>query len=244
MAWVNGEEVEPAGMARYEEFRGSLPVLKARHWDAAEERVLESTYETADVEVDEWGVITVLPGLLCPGYTQKYTTLPPVHCARAAGAGTDHEGIGLCSTHKGAQGAGRIQGAIELAIRFADEMNVTPWEALLSQVRLLANQVAWLRVRVGLAEDEHGVDGIKPGGPGWEWVALLEARGDRLAKVSKMAIDAGVAERLVHQLDLEADKMVAAASALADHLGLEGTARDVALEFFGMKLMELEGAAE
>lgn len=127
-----------------------------------------------------------------------------------------------------------------MAMLFADEMQVTPWEALLSQVRLLANQVRWLRYRVESAEREYGVDAIKPGGEGWDWVCLLESRGDRLAKVSKMAIDAGVATRLVRQVELEAEHMVTAALETFDRLGIHGPKRDEALEFMGNRLMELE----
>ena len=250
MAWINGVEVPDdqlpswaAGASSFERYREQLPVVKARHWDAVEARVLESTYERPAVQVDEWGVITIPEPGLCPGVTQKYSTLPPVHCARPAGAGTVHEGIGLCSTHRGAQGAGQVQGAVEMALLFADEMQVTPWEALLSQVRLLAQQVRWLQIRVQNAELEFGVDAIKPGGPAWEWVALLEARGDRLAKVSKMALDAGVAERLVYQVNVETEAMVDAANSLMDQLGLTGEAREKALEHMGMRLLELESKA-
>lgn len=245
MAWIDGEEVadnELFAASSYEEFLEGLGHWHQHYWDNAAYKVLQPDYEHPVVIVDEFGVCDIQPGLKCPHTKQRYSTLPPVRCTNIAGRWTPHEHVGLCATHGGGSGRGKAQGAIFVAMAFADELNVTPWEALLSQVRLLANQVRWLRLRVEYAEAEHGVDGIKPGGPGWDWVALLEARGDRLAKVSKMAIDAGVAERLVRQVELEADHMVAAAILTFERLGIHGEQRDDALEFMGRKLMELEAS--
>jgi len=246
MAWVNGEEVpddELSGASSYLKFYETLDTRRRGYWEDAEHQVLQFDYEHPRVVRDEFGVCDIVPGLKCPHTTQKYSTLPPVQCSRGAGRATIHEGVGMCSIHGGNTGRFKAQGAILTAMAFADEMNVTPWEALLSQVRLLANQVRWLRVRVEYAEAEHGVDGIKPGGPGWDWVVLLEARGDRLAKVSKMAIDAGVAQQLVRQIELESDHMVTAALLTFDRLGIFGAQRDEALEFMSDELLRLEAKA-
>lgn len=123
---------------------------------------------------------------------------------------------------------------------FGDELNVTPWEGLLQQVRLLANQVAWAQKRVNAAEEKGGEDAIRPGGIGWDWVVLLESRGERLAKVSKMAIDAGVAQQLVKQMELEADAMYKAASAMLDSLGLKDDVRESALAVMSRELLAIE----
>lgn len=243
MAWVNGEEVpdsDLSGASSYERFYETLDTRRRGYWESAEEHVLQGDYEHPVVLRDEFGVCDVQPGLPCPHTTQKYSTLPPVPCLRGAGRGTMHEGVGMCSIHRGNYGRYRAQGAILTAMAYADEMNVTPWEALLSQVRLLANQVHFLRMRVANSEGEFGVDAVKPGGEGWDWVILLEARGDRLAKVAKMAIDAGVAERLVRQVELEADHMVTAAIAMMDRLGIYGAQREEALEVMGNELLRLE----
>lgn len=239
MAWVNGVEV-PDAESGASLFYESLSPKLLDYWEEAEVQVLQPDYEHPVVTVDEFGVCTIEPGLMCPHTRATYSTLPPITCKNAAGRWTAHEGVGFCASHGGTRGRPQTQGAVFTAMAFADELNVSPWEALLSQVRLLANQVRWLRMRVENAEAEHGVDGIRPGGEGWDWVAMLEARGDRLAKVSKMAIDAGVAERLVRQLELEADHMAAAAIATFERLGIYGEQRDEALEFMGAELMRLE----
>lgn len=245
MAWINGEEVpdsELFGTSSYEQFYENLNTRRRKYWEEADDLVLQPGYEHPVVVRDEFGVCEIQPGLPCPHVTQKYSTLPPVPCLRGAGRGTIHEGVGMCSIHRGNYGRFNAQGAILTAMAYADEMNVSPWEALLSQVRLLANQVHYLRQRIANAEGEFGVDAVKPGGMAWDWVVMLEARGDRLAKVAKMAIDAGVAERLVRQIELEADHMVTAALAMMDHLGIFGEQREEALELMGNKIMELEAS--
>lgn len=247
MPWINGVEVPDhelpgswSGAFAYESFMESLNWRKREAWEKSAALVAQPDYESPALEKDAFGCLWPVMGTACPHWEQPYSTLPAVRCERQAGRGTAHEGVGLCSLHGGHYGRGKNEGAVLMAMLFADEMNVTPWEALLSQVRLLANQVRWLRVRVENAEREFGVDAIKPGGEGWDWVCLLESRGDRLAKVSKMAIDAGVAERLVRQVELEADHMVTAALETLELAGVTGKARDAALEFMGRRLIELE----
>src|SRR5688572_24510454 len=234
MAWVDGVEVPDSelplsGAFAYEEFLDGLPGHKRKYWDAAELEYNQPEFERPEVIADEFGILDIVPGLACPHISRKYSTWPAVRCDWRAGRGTAHEGIGLCSRHKGGTGIGAGEGAVLMAMLFADEMQVSPWEALLSQVRLLANQVRWLRYRVEAAEMEDGADAIKPDGSGWHWVCMLEARGDRLAKVSKMAIDAGVAQQLVSQLNLEADRMAQAVLEMCDRLGIMGEQRDEAM---------------
>lgn len=62
----------------------------------------------------------------------------------------------------------------------------------------------------------------------------------KLAATSKMAIDAGVAERLVRQVELEAALMLRATNRLLDDLGLQGDARERALIQMSTHLLELE----
>lgn len=248
MAWINGEEVADHELPRswaaafsYDGLREAMkPGLRAQ-WDEVGERFHHQDYRLPQVETDEWGVIWV-KGELCPHSVQQYSTLPPVVCQHPAGAGTDHEGVGLCATHKGNQKKKAREGAIIMAYLFGEEMQVTPWEALLSQVRILANQVRYCQNKIQNLEMEFGVDAIA-GEAGQYWIVLMEARGERLAKVAKMAIDAGVAERLVRQVELEVDNMVIAAMEMMDSLGIHGQQRDEALEQMGRRLLELEAGS-
>lgn len=213
------------------------------HWDAAELAANQPEYEEPQTgKLDIGGFVTaeVVGAPLCTYWGQKGPAWPYEQCKRTAGHKTNHEGVGLCWQHGGHTGAGKIQGAVLMAIAYAEELQVTPWEALLSQVRLLANQVEWLRIRVIDAEKDKGEAAIRPGGDSWDLVVLLEARGERLAKTAKMAIDAGVAERLVKQIELEAEAMFRAAVAGLDAAGIEGALREKMLAGMAGKMLEIE----
>lgn len=200
---------------------------------------MQPSYEGPVMVADEWGVLDIVKPGPCPGWDQPYTTLPARLCTRTAGEATTHPGVGMCRDHGGYFGRELQKGAILMALAYADEMNLSPWEAMLSQVRLLANQVAWLRARVYEAEKTYGVSGLRPGGEGWDWVAMLEARGDRLAKVAKMCLDAGIQQQLVAQIELEADNMMKAALSGMDAAGLEGPAREKFLDAMSGELLRL-----
>jgi len=104
-----------------------------------------------------------------------------------------------------------------MAHRFAQEYDVTPWEGLLKAVRIAAGKVAYTEWVLSNATDDLELEGrfarnedgllLHPDtgellGAGqlrdlsW-WVRKNELWVDRLARYSKAAIDAGVAERLV-----------------------------------------------
>lgn len=102
--------------------------------------------------------------------------------------------------------------AMELArVAYTQGRKITPWDALLQEVEALAGQVSWLDAQIERAAHEavekgdalEEADALRPGGLAFDWVVMREARGDRLAKVSKMAIDAGVAEQLLARVELQ-----------------------------------------
>lgn len=144
-------------------------------------------------------------------------------CAQPAGQGTAHRGAGRCVAHGGAKQEGRAEAAWMVAHAFAGELDCSPWEALLKAVRIAAKRVAYtdwvlsqashdLELEGRLSRSEDGVlqhpDTQEPLGVGalrdlsW-WVAQNTLWVDRLARYGKMAIDAGVAERIVQQYELE-----------------------------------------
>lgn len=223
----------------HEARKASLPKRLRKYWEEAEFQQMQPDYEGPVLQADDWGVLDVVTTPLCPGFDQPYTSLPATMCKWPAGHLTAHIGVGMCFYHNGYFGRELQKGAILMALAYADELNVSPWEALLSQCRLLANQVAWLRTRVYEIEQVHGVEGLRPGGVGWDWVAMLEARGDRLAKVAKMCLDAGIQQQLVASIELEADNMMKAALAGMDAAGLEGEAREKMLDTMSSTLLSL-----
>jgi len=144
-------------------------------------------------------------------------------CLNPAGLNTvnagdaEESGVGPCWVHGGARLRGRAEAGWLMAHRFAQEYNITPWEGLLKAVRIAAGKVAYTEWVMSQAKDDLELegrfgrtdDGIlmhpdtgEPLGAGqlrnllW-WVMKNELWVDRLARYSKAAIDAGVAERLV-----------------------------------------------
>jgi hypothetical protein len=233
----------------YEAYQERFDVFMRKHWQEAELAQMQPSYEQTELYQDEHGVVMFGKKARCPSEVKRGTgwkakdrpTWPYNPCKNTAGYGTTHEGFGKCYRCDGHNGRGLKQGAILMALAYADELNTTPWEALLQQCRLLSNQVHWLRARVYEYEELGGVAALKPGGDGFWAVEMLESRGDRLAKVAKSCLDAGIAQQLVQQINLEAQNMATAAMTAADSIGLEGELRDRFLEAMGNKLFELEG---
>lgn len=179
-------------------------------------------------------------------------------CDAPAGSGTSHAGVGLCWKHGGETARGRREGAWIVAHAFARQLDVTPWEGLLTAVRIAAGRVAFCEAKLATAYSDRqleppneaygqagrvevGEDGTE-GGNLHYWVKQAELWHDKLARVSKLAIDAGVAERLVRQLELEAQLMLRATSLTFEELGLSDDVRERALGIMSRKLLELEAA--
>jgi hypothetical protein len=122
-----------------------------------------------------------------------------------------------------------------MAHAFAEEYDVSPWEALLYVIRITAGRVRYCERVLSLAVDDrqfegrrNGSGGLRPGEPlgvseagelvsaseedtrnlAW-WVETSERERILLAKVSKAAIDAGVAQLLIEK-ELRAGEEMAA----------------------------------
>lgn len=180
-------------------------------------------------------------------------------CARMAGAGTDHPGLGRCGLHGGRTPEGRMEAAWVMAHKFAEALDVSPWEALLWAVRIAAGKVAYIEHKLGEATSDSqfmppgdgqagALDGMSPDAATWTggganlnwWVKQSEFWHDRLTRVAKLAIDAGVAERLVRQIELEAQLMLRATGLMLDELGIDGEQRERALASMAGNLLALE----
>lgn len=245
MPWIDGKESEDIPvLTEIALTRDSMSERLRGHWDEAEFQYAQPDYQhprTGRLNIGGYRSAEILESGNCTYWGQKGSAWPYEQCTKPAGHRTLHEGVGLCYSHGGNNNSGKVRGAVLMAMSYAEELDVTPWEALLSQVRLLANQVEWLRLRVLEAESKGGAEAIRPGGSDFDWVLMLDTRGDRLAKVSKMAIDSGVAERLVRQIELEAAAMFRAAIAGLEAAGIEGEQRELFLEKMAGKLLEIEG---
>lgn len=125
---------------------------------------------------------------------------------------------------------------------FGAELDTTPWEGLLRAVRIAAGKSAYcewvlskashdLELEGRFGQSEEGTllhpDTGEPLGGGqlrnlsW-WVAKSELWHDRLARTSKMAIDAGVAKWQIERMEAEANSLARVLNAV-----LEGMADEI-----------------
>lgn len=174
------------------------------------------------------------------------------YCDRPAGNGTTHEGAGPCRRHAGRLGSGT--GAWIVAHAFARALDVTPWEGLLWAVKIAAGRVAFCEAKLAIATSDRQLEPPAAGEGDWRpetrigdggtnlnyWVKQAELWHDKLARVSKLAVDAGVAERLVRQVELEAALMLRATTLTLDELGLSEDDRSRALGIMSRNLLALE----
>lgn len=158
-------------------------------------------------------------------------------CARWAGAGTNHPGTGPCSKHGGKTAYQDMVGAWVVAHSFSLELQCTPWEALLKVVRIAAGKVKFCEWKISTATNDGD---LEPGGELFFWVTMSERWTLHLMNASKTAIAAGVAERLVRQVELEGQLMVEAARRTFEEMGFDDDQRDRAMQLMARHVLELE----
>lgn len=113
-------------------------------------------------------------------------------CKREAGWGTSHPGSGRCKMHGGATSNGAVAAAKEVTVGMATPIEVTPGQALAGVLHLAAGQLAYATWQVAkLKESEIMQDhGIHP------WVRFQRNLMIDVAKIGKLAADAGIDERM------------------------------------------------
>lgn len=130
-------------------------------------------------------------------------------CRNVQGFKTSHPGSGKCFVHGGSSLNGTKAAAKESVMAMATEAESDPLEVLLKTIRLSWGSVLYLHQKI---QDDYGDPNVLEESTrvvkGEEqtylkkaeytvWIALLGDWTDRAAKYSKMALDAGVAERVV-----------------------------------------------
>lgn len=142
-------------------------------------------------------------------------------CTSPAGQATNHVGTGYCARHGGNSIYESARGAWLMGHALARPLNITPWEALLSEVHRSAGELVFLDGKVASAPNDEA---LEPGGAFHYWEMKRERQRLHLARVSKMALDAGVQERMIAQIELEgklyAEAMVALAEKMLRSLGM------------------------
>jgi hypothetical protein len=166
-------------------------------------------------------------------------------CRRPAGHGTEHLGVGCCNLHRGSTPAHEERARRELALRELAVMGgviaIEPTDALLECVHRAAGQAAWLRLKVeSLAPDELLCPEAHGGSTLHTWVRMEQEALDRLARWSKMALDAGVAERAAWIAERTGDRIAAAIDEALAPLYLPHQGRAELVERFAAPLLVLE----
>lgn len=138
-------------------------------------------------------------------------------CPMPAGAGTTHPGFGHCSAHGGASKA--VEEAWRMALDVArNEPDVSPWEALLRGVSRAVARSQWVDAQ--LREAVAATDGGDPIESRNVQRWLKESRLERalMGRTAQAAIQAGVAERLVRNAEMEGRMLAAALDRALDAL--------------------------
>lgn len=150
----------------------------------------------------------------CPAVWQR-GRLAGKRCPSRSGRGSVYEGLGgPCMAHGGMKKAGRATGAWLMAHMYAQEYDVSPWEALLLVIRITAGKLRYIETVLASATSDDELEGrvhegeptgVTEGGDlttgrnlSW-WVDQSQLERGVLAKVSKAAIDAGVAQLLIER---------------------------------------------
>lgn len=175
-------------------------------------------------------------------------------CRMAAGQGTDHPGYGRCKHHNGNTEPGIIR-AGELMVR--DEMtrngipviDAQPEQLLLDEVHRAAGFVAWMQhwmnehARASVALGESAIETLtrfsETGFKEAAFARMYRYEREHLAKVAKMAIDAGIAERQVQLAEQQGALVAHAIERILDQLGLTAEQKRQAPKIVRTQLLSL-----
>jgi hypothetical protein len=130
-------------------------------------------------------------------------------CTRPAGWGTSHLGVGRCKLHCGGTPTHDIAAAKANLARmagFIDTSKVLPHEALMMCVQITAGEVLYATRQVAvLPEALAEVNGrLHP------WIVVRQQAMDLCARVSRMAMDAGVPKLQKEMAEMSGEQIVTA----------------------------------
>jgi hypothetical protein len=157
-------------------------------------------------------------------------------CGQPAGLGTVHYGYGTCKWHGGClpnhiAAAAKEEAMVYVMSVMGPAIDIDPMEALLTCVRITAGEVAYATIKIeDLTEDEALITPVEhvshdaTGGEKAEsyeeektsnvaqlniWIATRASCMDRLARYSKMALDAGIEAKKVALAEMAGDGLAA-----------------------------------
>jgi hypothetical protein len=160
------------------------------------------------------------------------------HCARPAGWGTGHVGVGACKYHGGAFPNAETAGARDLltreGIRLGVSVDMGPMDLMLQTVRHAAGSLQWATQRLADGDGE----------PDERDTRLYDEAVMRAARVSKMALDAKIAERQVQIAQRTGALIATAFDRSLEAVGISPAQRSQLVRVFEGHLLALEQSAE
>jgi hypothetical protein len=158
-------------------------------------------------------------------------------CKLVKGFGTDHKHSGRCKYHSGASPGGKRAAAREVIQNMVlDSPNVDPYSVLDGAIRRSWAEVLWLQEKMAQA-DEDDPSGVSSAAL---WHKLYGEWLDRAGKLSKTAMDAGVAERQVRVIEAQGQMLAIAIRTILDGLGLTKDQQAKAPQLVRATLLQLE----
>lgn len=170
-------------------------------------------------------------------------------CHRPAGAGTSHPGNGKCKLHMGStkNNVKSVQRKVaeKAIVTLGAPLDIDPAQALLQEVQRTAGHVAWINnIITGLEAGDlvwgtvETVEDLDPEIAGDlratkvtnraslnMWYVLYEKERKHLSTVCKLALDAGVSERIVKVYEQVGDTFVAMMERVLDRIELTDAQR-------------------
>lgn len=167
-------------------------------------------------------------------------------CARPAGWGTDHPGIGKCKLHGGGtqshKAAAKTEMARQAVVTYGLPREISPDVALLEEVWRTAGHVQWLGELVQLADSSQLTQRSEQGTvTASVWVDLYQRERAHLVAVSKAALAAGIAERQVRVAEQQGALLAGAVNRILDGLNLTGEQRALVPQVVPAALREITG---
>jgi hypothetical protein len=148
-------------------------------------------------------------------------------CRLWKGYRTNHVGVGTCIHHMGNSPSGENKAAREMLVATLTKMGVAieidPQQALLQMVWEAYGNVAFLRARVQELKVVFGENHLGDAAP-HVLTTMYADWTDRLAKYSRLAIDAGIAQKHLDLMERIADPIVAVVMAALEGLPPEEAA--------------------
>lgn len=168
-------------------------------------------------------------------------------CARPAGWGTPHAGVGACKLHGGSMPNHIIKAQREIVKREAEQLGLSieqdPATAIINLVWRCVGDLTFYSSKVAeeeLLQVEVGPNGSKKLSA-HPWTVLYHQAEDRLAQVSQAALRAGVEERKVRLAERDAQTIFTAIQSSLAQLGMNDSDMSRFRNIFAVELQKSQG---